>query len=88
MLLLLLGIAFIGPHVIDDSLASPMSVRPDQSPNRDRIFGTDSQGRDMLALLVRGIPLTLQIGFLAGGIGLLIGTILGFISGYVAAQWT
>ena len=82
MLLLLLGIAFIGPHVIDASLASPMSVRPDQSPNRDRIFGTDSQGRDMFALLVRGIPLTLQIGFLAGGIGLLIGTILGFISGY------
>lgn len=82
MLLFLLGIAFIGPYIVDTSLAAPMSVRPDQAPNSSRLFGTDSQGRDMLALLVRGIPLTLQIGFLAGGIGLLIGTILGFISGY------
>ena len=82
MLLFLLGIAFIGPYLVDTSLAAPMSVRPDQAPNNSRIFGSDSQGRDMLALLVRGIPLTLQIGFLAGSIGLLIGTILGFISGY------
>jgi peptide/nickel transport system permease protein len=59
-----------------------MSVMPDQAPNREVIFGSDSQGRALLSLLVEGIPLTLQVGFLAGGIGLLIGTILGFISGY------
>lgn len=79
----LLAIAFIGPSVIDTSEASPMSIRPDQSPNRDAWLGSDSQGRSLLALLVKGIPLTLQVGFLAGGIGLVIGTILGLISGYV-----
>lgn len=79
----LIAIAFIGPLLVDTSEASPMSIRPDQSPNRDALLGSDSQGRSLLALLIKGIPLTLQVGFLAGGIGLIIGTILGLISGYV-----
>lgn len=79
----LLAIWFIGPLVIDTSKAAPMSARPDLAPSRDELLGTDTQGRSLLALLVEGIPLTLQIGFLAGGIGLAIGTILGLISGYV-----
>lgn len=78
----LLAIGFLGPYVIDTEQAAPMSVMPDQSPNRDVLLGSDSQGRALLSLLVEGIPLTLQVGFLAGGLGLLIGTILGFISGY------
>ena len=80
---LLIAIGFLGPYIIDASEAAPMSVRPDQSPNSDVWLGSDSQGRSLLALLVEGIPLTLQVGFLAGGIGLAIGTILGLISGYV-----
>ncbi|CAN5599524.1 hypothetical protein BH09CHL1_BH09CHL1_07170 [soil metagenome] len=78
----LLAIGFLGPYVVDTSEAAPMSVRPDQSPNRDVLLGSDTQGRALLSLLVKGIPLTLQVGFLAGGLGLLIGTILGFVSGY------
>lgn len=78
----LLVIAFLGPFVIDVSDAAPMSIRPDQSPNANAWLGSDSQGRSLAALLVKGIPLTLQIGFLAGGIGLVIGTILGLVSGY------
>lgn len=79
---MLLAIGFLGPYVVDTSKAAPMSVMPDQSPNRDVLLGSDSQGRALLSLLIKGIPLTLQVGFLAGGLGLLIGTILGFISGY------
>lgn len=80
---LLFAIWFIGPLVIDTSNAAPMSSRPDQAPSRGNLLGTDTQGRSLLALLVMGIPLTLKIGFLAGGIGLAIGTILGLIAGYV-----
>ncbi len=84
MLLLgtLLAIAFLGPLVVDVTEAAPMSIRPDQAPNANAWLGSDSQGRSLAALLVKGIPLTLQIGFLAGGIGLVIGTILGLVSGY------
>jgi peptide/nickel transport system permease protein len=46
------------------------------------LFGTDSQGKGLLASLVIGTGMTLQIGATAGAIGLGIGTVLGFVSGY------
>jgi peptide/nickel transport system permease protein len=36
----------------------------------------------MFALVIRGIPLTIEIGLIAGALGLGIGVILGFIAGY------
>jgi peptide/nickel transport system permease protein len=46
------------------------------------LFGTDSQGKGLLASMVLGTGMTLQIGATAGAIGIGIGTILGFVSGY------
>lgn len=83
LLAILLGFMVIGPLFVDLSRANPMAVPPDLHPSRAYPFGTDSQGRDLLALMIRGIPLTLEIGLLAGGIGLLIGIILGFLAGYL-----
>ncbi|MDQ2683329.1 MAG: ABC transporter permease [Chloroflexota bacterium] len=82
LLLSLVAIGYLGPLVVDTSEAAPMSIRPDQAPNGEAWLGTDSQGRSLMALLVEGVPLTLQVGFLAGGIGLMIGTILGLVAGY------
>lgn len=73
----------LGPLVVDLDEADPMSVMPDSPPSRDLPFGSDSQGRSLLALTVSGIPLTLQVGLQAGAIGLGIGIILGFVSGYL-----
>ncbi len=78
----LLGLGIVGPHFVDTKGARPMSVMPDQKPSRAFPFGTESQGRSLLALVIKGIPLTIQIGLQAGAIGLAIGTVLGFISGY------
>lgn len=83
LLTALLTFGALGPLFIDTSKARPMSVIPDQRPSREFPFGTESQGRDMLALIVRGIPLTVRIGLQAGAIGLAIGIILGFVAGYV-----
>jgi peptide/nickel transport system permease protein len=79
----LVGFGLIGPHFIDTRNARPMAVMPDQKPSRAYPFGTESQGRSLLALVVKGIPLTVQVGLLAGAIGLGIGTVLGFVAGYV-----
>jgi peptide/nickel transport system permease protein len=49
-------------------------------------FGTDSQGKSLLASLVMGTGMTLQIGAIAGAIGIGIGTVLGFVSGYYAGS--
>ncbi|MFN8225000.1 MAG: ABC transporter permease [Gaiellales bacterium] len=46
------------------------------------VLGTDSQGRDTLAVVVVGAPRTLYIGLVGAGLGVAIGTLLGFISGF------
>ena len=72
----------IGNLTVDTDLARPLSVRALQPPSWDHLFGTDRQGRDLLAAMVAGTPLTLKIGFIAGFLGVGIGTVLAFIAGY------
>ncbi len=45
-------------------------------------LGTDDKGRDMLAMLVSGARVSLQVGLVATGIALLIGALLGVSSAY------
>lgn len=46
-------------------------------------LGTDSKGRDMLAMLVSGAGISLQVGLLATLIAILIGTVMGVVSAYL-----
>ena len=46
-------------------------------------LGTDDKGRDMLAMLVSGARVSLQVGMLATLIAILIGTIMGVVSAYL-----
>lgn len=61
-----------------DMGANPLNL----GPTREYPLGTDGLGRDMLAVMVIGIPNTFKIGFLAGAVGLVIGTFIGLIAGY------
>ncbi len=45
-------------------------------------LGTDDKGRDMLAMLVSGARVSLQVGLLATLMAILIGTIIGVVSAY------
>lgn len=84
-LLILLSMAvlwLIGYQSVDISKAAPLSAGPDMPPSADYPLGTDSAGRQMLAVMVAGGPTTLKIGLIAGALGLTIGTILGFTAGY------
>lgn len=72
----------LGPTVIDTSKANPLSAPPDMTPSSEYPLGTDSTGRQMLPVLLKGTLYTLQIGLVAGSVGLLIGIILGFLAGY------
>ena len=85
-LLLLLGlisIGVIGPTFVDPAQAQPATVLPDQHPSRAYPIGTDDQGRNLLAVVVVGLPLTMRMGFIAGTVGVGIGIILGFTAGYL-----
>jgi peptide/nickel transport system permease protein len=83
ILLFLLAIGWLGPLFIDTELAQPASAPPDLAPSAQYPLGTDDQGRNLLAVAVVGLPLTLQVGFIAGGVALALGTVLGVIAGYV-----
>ncbi|HOW54913.1 MAG TPA: ABC transporter permease [Syntrophorhabdaceae bacterium] len=68
----------IAPHDpiepdIKNILAGPSFAHP---------FGTDTLGRDVLSRVIYGTRISLLVGFVSVGIAILIGMILGAISGY------
>jgi peptide/nickel transport system permease protein len=82
LLLCLVLFTTVGRLVVDPTLAEPLSAMPNQPPSWETPFGTDSQGRDLLAVLVLGTGLTLKIGLLAGLMGIGIGTVVGLVAAY------
>src|SRR5262245_43337045 len=50
-------------------------------------LGTESNGRDMLALIITGAPTSLSVGVIAAGVGLLLGSMLGFSAGLLGGWW-
>jgi len=49
-------------------------------------LGTENSGRDMLALILVGSPNTLLIGVVAATVGMAVGILLGFTSGYLGGR--
>lgn len=72
----------VGSMLISPSRAEPISGLPDQPPSWKYLLGTDSNGRQLLPVMIVGTGLTLRIGFVAGCIGVGIAIILGFVAGY------
>lgn len=60
----------------------PLAGLPSKPPSLKYPFGTDQQGRNVFAVMVIGTQLSLRAGLLAGGIGILVATILGFVSAF------
>jgi peptide/nickel transport system permease protein len=72
----------IGQLVVDTSKSRALSAPAIRPPSLQYPLGTDRQGRDLLAAMVAGTPLTLRIGFIAGFLGVGIGTLLGFVAAF------
>ncbi len=49
----------------------------------DHPLGTDSKGRDMLAMLIAGSRISLLVGLLASGMAIFLGTFIGVLSAYL-----
>jgi peptide/nickel transport system permease protein len=79
---LLLLFVVLGHLFYDVSKYRPLSVLPGRPPSADYPLGTDSQGRDILAVMIAGTPLTIYMGLLAGLLGVAVGTILAFAGAY------
>jgi peptide/nickel transport system permease protein len=57
------------------------------APSIAHPMGTDQLGRDWLSRLIVGSRVSLAVGFLATGVAIGVGTVLGAIAGY-AGRWT
>ena len=51
-------------------------------PSWQHWFGTDELGRDVLSRVIYGARISLKVGFVAVGIAVTIGTLVGLVSGY------
>ena len=74
---------------LQEKLRPPLSrpnvetLRPEEIPRLGLyLFGTDDLGRDVFARMLQGAWVSLTVGFVAVGISVLIGILMGGISGY------
>jgi peptide/nickel transport system permease protein len=73
--------------IFDDALAPQTANEIDvaarlQPPSLEHWFGTDDLGRDILSRIILGASVSLQVGFLAVAIALLVGATIGLLAGF------
>jgi peptide/nickel transport system permease protein len=74
---------FVGPL----ETATTATGRSLQAPDSVHIFGTDELGRDLLNLTIHGARVSMAIGLLATFITIVVGAIIGIVSGFIGG-WT
>ncbi len=57
-----------------------------QSPSFAHPLGTDKLGRDMFARILFGARISIRIGFVAVGLAISVGTLIGLIAGYFGGR--
>jgi peptide/nickel transport system permease protein len=78
----LVGLALLGVILLDTEAAFPLSGPIARPPSSAHPLGTDTQGRDLLTVMALGTLLTVKIGLVAGGLGLVFGAIVAFVAAY------
>ena len=74
-------LALLGP-VLAPYSATEMLTLPRQAPSAEYWFGTDEIGRDIFSRMLISARVALTVGFVAVGIGLVVGGIMGVLAGY------
>jgi peptide/nickel transport system permease protein len=82
IVLLALFAPVVAPH---DPLAQDLATGA-HAPSAAHWFGTDKLGRDVFARIVYGARISIRIGFVAVGLAITLGTLIGMIAGYVGKQ--
>ncbi len=62
-------------------------MHSEEPPNRDYLFGTDNQGRDILSRVIYGSRISLSVGLVSQGLNSLIGIFLGVTAGFIGRRW-
>jgi peptide/nickel transport system permease protein len=82
VVLLMLAVALLAPLIVRFGPNEINAWAVLEPPSLKHWFGTDDLGRDVFSRIVYGAKISLQVGFVAAGIAVLIGTILGLVAGF------
>jgi peptide/nickel transport system permease protein len=86
--LLLIAIALLKQPLLNLLLGSDVNPMREATygifldPSWDHPLGTDRFGRDVLGLVLVGLPVSLKVAFMAGGLSTIVGAVVGFVAGY------
>jgi len=86
VVLLMVLVAIFAPLIAPYSSTTQDLLNTLSVPSAQHRLGTDDLGRDILSRLIYGSRVTLGIGFAASLVSLIIGLVVGAISGY-AGKW-
>lgn len=85
-LVILAGAAIFAPwlpiRAIEEKKILPPPDFPPYSPSGDFWFGSDTLARDIFARTIYGARVSLVVGFVAIGFGMIVGGTLGIVAGY------
>ena len=93
--LLILALAVLAPLVAPQNAFDPGAVKLDDgflkplevgSGGYKHLFGTDSQGRDILSAILYGSRVSLTVGLLSVAFSMALGVTLGLIAGFVGGR--
>jgi peptide/nickel transport system permease protein len=76
-----LVVAILGPLLAPYDPTAMLTL-PRQAPSPEHWFGTDEIGRDIFSRMLISARVAMTVGFVAVGIGLVVGGILGILAGF------
>ena len=87
VLILLALTALFAPMIAThDPIRDQVAAERLEAPSSSHLMGTDNLGRDVFSRVVYGARISLQVGFLAIGLGTTAGLIIGVLSGYLGGK--
>jgi peptide/nickel transport system permease protein len=88
VILLVFAVLAIAPTLIVGPLETVTTATgaPFEPPSLQHLLGTDEVGRDMLNLTVHGARISMVIGLLATLITILLGAVIGIVSGFTGGR--
>jgi peptide/nickel transport system permease protein len=82
MLTLIVVLSLFARLTIDGRLRETGTVAPRLPPGRTELLGSTSAGQSVAAQLAEAVPNSILVGLVAASVSMLVGTTLGFASGY------
>ncbi|MFJ8066650.1 ABC transporter permease [Psychrobacillus sp. NPDC096426] len=86
LLVVIILLALFGPLMVPHSGSQQNLTNTNEAPSGEHWFGTDNLGRDMWTRTWEGARVSLTIGFVAAIIDLVLGVVVGGVSGYMAGR--